>query len=270
LVKSVAEVATRRFTNLMPEIDYDAADRFTTLDYVRWAMARGWRFMLRVVYLYLRMIGTMLALWARSGRVDSEGKARHEERLAKVAKNAGLQMSALTALQQMAPPPSSASVGGVLSVTALDFILAVVTPLVLVPTLLWSLDRSPWLGIPIGLVLGVLGVLGVKRRRSPRNVARDMLEVASSVGEVTGTRIVLMGHSHHGSVERRGAVIYGNSGSWLDGSHLIVRRGPDRQQLVEVELRHWRNGGVTSLRRMHVDEFEPEPERSFVEELLEA
>jgi UDP-2,3-diacylglucosamine pyrophosphatase LpxH len=266
LVKSVAEVATRRFTNLMPEIDYDSADRFTTMDYVRWAMARGWRFMLRVVFLYLRMTGTMLALWARSGRVDSAGKARHEERLAKVAKNAGLQMSALTALQQMAPPPSSASVGGVLSVTALDFILAVAIPLMLAPTLLWAFGGSPWLGIPIGLVLGVLGVLRVKRRRSPRNVARDMLEVASSVGEVTGTRIVLMGHSHHGSVERRGAVIYGNSGSWLDGSHLIVRRGPDRQRLVEVELRHWRNGGVTLLRRMHVDEVEPE--RSFVEELL--
>lgn len=267
LVKSVAEVATRRFTNLMPEIDYDAADRFSTLDYVRWAMARGWRFMLRVVYLYLRMIGTMLALWARSGRVDREGRAKHEERMAKVAKNAGLQMSALTALQQMAPPPSSASVGGVLSVTALDFILAVVGPLLLVPLLVWAFGGSPLLGVPIGLVLGVLTVLGVKRRRSPRNVARDMLEVASSVGEVTGTKIVLMGHSHHGSVERRGAVIYGNSGSWLDGSHLVVRRGPDRQQLVEVELRHWRNGGVTVLRRMHVDEVAPE--RSFVAELLE-
>ncbi|MFV8756482.1 hypothetical protein ACNOYE_38545 [Nannocystaceae bacterium ST9] len=270
LVKSVAEVATRRFTNLMPEIDYDAADRFSTLDYLRWAIARGWRFMLRVVFLYLRMTGTMLALWARSGRVDSAGKARHEERLAKVAKNAGLQMSALTALQQMAPPPSSASVGGVLSVTALDFLLALLGPLLLVPLAMWAFGGSPLLGVPIGLALGVLAVLRVKRRRSPRNVARDMLEVASSVGEVTGTRIVLMGHSHHGSVERRGTVIYGNSGSWLDGSHLVVRRGPDREQLVEVELRHWRNGGVTLLRRMHVDEVEPEPERSFVEELLEA
>ena len=46
LVKSVAEVATRRFTNLMPEIDYDAADKFSVIDYLRWALARGWRFMI--------------------------------------------------------------------------------------------------------------------------------------------------------------------------------------------------------------------------------
>lgn len=257
LVKSVAEVATRRFTNLMPEIDYDAADRFSTMDYIRWALARGWRFMLRVVFLYLRMVGGMLGLWVRSGRVDKDGRARHEERLAKLAKNAGLQMSALTALEQMAPPPSSASVGGVLSVTALDLALSAVIPTLLIPLLFWLAGWSSMIGVPLGLALGVLAALQVKRRRSPRNVAKDMLEVASSVGEVTGTRIVLMGHSHRGSVERRGNVIYGNSGSWLDGSHLVVRRDRQTDQLAEVELRSWRNGGITVLSTMRVDDEEP-------------
>lgn len=252
LVKSVAEVATRRFTNRMPEIDYDAADKFTTMDYVRWALARGWRFMVRVVFLYLRMVGGMLALWARSGRVDKQGRAAHEDRMAKVAKNAGLQMNALKALQNMAPPPSSASVGGVLSVTALDLALSVVVPTLVGPLIAWAFGWSLLAGLGIGLAFGVLAALGVKRRRSPRNVARDMLEVASSVGEVTGTRIVLMGHSHRGSLERRGSVLYGNSGSWLDGSHLIVRRGDDGQ-LVDVELRRWRNGGVTLVDAMSVD-----------------
>src|SRR5690606_39336459 len=105
LVKSVAEVATRRFTNLMPEIDYDAADRFTTMDYVRWALARGWRLMLRVVYLYLRMVGGMLGLWVRSGRVDKGGRALREERLAKLAKSPGLRRSAPPARGGMATPP---------------------------------------------------------------------------------------------------------------------------------------------------------------------
>lgn len=260
LVKSVAEVATRRFTNLMPEIDYDAADRFSTLDYIRWALARGWRFMLRVVFLYLRMVGGMLGLWVRSGRVDKDGRARHEERLAKLAQNAGLQMSALTALEQMAPPPSSASVGGVLSVTALDLALSAVLPSLLTPLLFWLAGWSLMIGAPLGLGLGVLAALQVKRRRSPRNVAQDMLEVASSVGEVTGTRIVLMGHSHRGSVERRGDVIYGNSGSWLDGSHLVVRRGSHGDQLAEVELRSWRNGGITVLTTMRVDDEEASSE----------
>lgn len=258
LVKSVAEVATRRFTNRMPEIDYDAADKFTTMDYLRWAVARGWRFAVRVLFLYLRMVGGMLALWARGGRVDKDGRSRHEERLAKVAKNAGLQMSALTALQKMAPPPSSASVGGVLSVTALDLALSVLTPLMLLPLVFWALDWPLAPGLLAGLVIGVIAAFAVKRHRAPRNVARDMLEVASSVGEVTGTRIVLMGHSHHGSVEARGGVIYGNSGSWLDGSHLVVRRGggPRARELVEVELRRWRNGGITVIEAMHVDEIE--------------
>ncbi|MCA9683923.1 MAG: metallophosphoesterase [Myxococcales bacterium] len=252
LVKSVAEVATRRFTNRMPEIDYDAADKFSTMDYVRWAVARGWRFMVRVLFLYLRMVGGMLALWARGGRVDKAGRAAHEERLAKVAKNAGLQMSALMALQNMAPPPSSASVGGVLSVTALDLALSALTPVLLTPLLFWALGWSLLAGLGLGLGLGVVAALGVKRRRSPRNVAQDMLEVASSVGEVTGTRIVLMGHSHRGSLERRGRVIYGNSGSWLDGSHLVVRRGSGGA-LVEVELRSWRNAGVSILDHMRLE-----------------
>jgi UDP-2,3-diacylglucosamine pyrophosphatase LpxH len=262
LVKSVAEVATRRFSNRMPEIDYDAADKFTTADYMRWAVARGWRFMVRVLFLYLRMVGGMLGLWVRSGRVDKAGRAAHEARLAKLAKNAGLQMSALTALEEMAPPPSSASVGGVLSVTALDLALSAVVPTMLVPALFWLLGWSVLLGLGLGLALGVLAAFSVKRRRSPRNVAQDMLEVASSVGEVTGTRIVLMGHSHRGSLERRGQVIYGNSGSWLDGSHLVVRRG-GRGQLEEVELRCWRNGGVTRLESMRV-EGDPDPGPAFV------
>ncbi len=262
LVKSVAEVATRRFTNLMPEIDYDAADRFSTMDYIRWALARGWRFMIRVVFLYLRMVGGMLGLWVRSGRVDKHGRAQHKERLAKLAKNAGLQMSALTALEQMAPPPSSASVGGVLSVTALDLALSAVVPTLLIPTIFWLAGGSLMIGAPLGLVLGVGAALQVKRRRSPRNVAQDMLDLASSVGEVTGTRIVLMGHSHRGSVERRGSVIYGNSGSWLDGSHLVVRRAPRGDHLAEVELRQWRNGGVTVVQAMNVDDV-PEPEPGF-------
>ncbi|HVI04443.1 MAG TPA: metallophosphoesterase [Enhygromyxa sp.] len=262
LVKSVAEVATRRFTNLMPEIDYDAADRFSTMDYIRWALARGWRFMLRVVFLYLRMVGGMLGLWVRSGRVDKDGRALHEERLAKLAQNAGLQMSALTALEQMAPPPSSASVGGVLSVTALDLALSAVIPSLLIPLVFWLAGWSLMIGAPLGLGLGVLAALQVKRRRSPRNVAQDMLEVASSVGEVTGTRIVLMGHSHRGSVERRGHVIYGNSGSWLDGSHLVVRRDPHGDQLAEVQLRSWRNGGITVLTTMRVDDEKTECENA--------
>jgi UDP-2,3-diacylglucosamine pyrophosphatase LpxH len=256
LVKSVAEVATRRFSNRMPEIDYDVADKFTTMDYLRWAVARGWRFMIRVMFLYLRMVGGMLGLWVRSGRVDKAGRAAHEARLAKLAKNAGLQMSALTALEKMAPPPSSASVGGVLSVTALDLALSIVVPAVLIPLVFWAAGWSLVLGIPLGAGAGTLAGLQVKRRRAPRNIARDMLEVASSVGELTGTRIVLMGHSHRGSVERRGSVIYGNSGSWLDGSHLVVRRGRG-DELAEVELRCWRNGGVTILDSMRV---EPEPE----------
>lgn len=258
LVKSVAEVATRRFSNRMPEIDYDAADKFSTMDYLRWAVARGWRFMIRVVFLYLRMVGGMLGLWVRSGRVDKAGRAAHEERLAKLAKNAGLQMSALTALEEMAPPPSSASVGGVLSVTALDLALSALTPILLVPLVCWFAGWSLLLGLVLGLILGALAGLQVKRRRSPRNVAQDMLDVASSVGEVTGTRIVLMGHSHRGSLERRGQVIYGNSGSWLDGSHLVVRRNA-RGMLDHVELRCWRNGGVTLLESMRLDGGPPEP-----------
>lgn len=261
LVKSVAEVATRRFTNLMPEIAYDSADHYSTLDYIRWAMARGWRFMVRVVFLYLRMVGAMLTLWARGG-VDRDGRARHERRLAKLANNAGLQMSALRALENMAPPPSSASVGGVLSVTALDLALSVAGPIVVVPLGFWALDWSVALGVLLGGVLGIVGGLTLKRRRSPRNVARDMLEAAPSVGELTGTRIVLMGHSHRGSVERRGGVIYGNSGSWLDGSHLVVRRDASGKQLVGVELRRWRNGGVTRLESMQVAEVEHEQPRA--------
>jgi hypothetical protein len=214
--------------------------------------------MLRVVFLYLRMVGGMLGLWVRSGRVDKDGRARHQERLAKLARNAGLQMGALTALEQMAPPPSSASVGGVLSVTALDLALSAVIPTLLIPLIFWLASWSLMIGAPLGLALGVLAALQVKRRRSPRNVAQDMLEVASSVGEVTGTRIVLMGHSHRGSVERRGNVIYGNSGSWLDGSHLVVRRDPLGDQLAEVQLRSWRNGGITVLTSMRVDEHEAE------------
>jgi len=43
-------------------------------------------------------------------------------------------------------------------------------------------------------------------------------------------------------------VVYGNSGCWLDGSHLVVRRG-EAGAPAAVELRRWRNGGAVVLQR---------------------
>ncbi len=81
-----------------------------------------------------------------------------------------------------------------------------------------------------------------------------MLNVAAGVGQATGVPLVLMGHSHHGQLERRGEVVYANSGSWLDGSHLYVERDPQTGRLVRVELRQWRNGGVRCLDAMTVQQ----------------
>lgn len=252
LVQTVAEVATRHFSNLMPEIDYDVADKFTGMDYVRWALARGWRFLIRVVLLYLRTLGHVLAWWARAGRVDEHAQKAHEERLSKVAANAGLQMSALTALEQMAPPPSVATVGGFLTVTAIDQVLAIVTPTPLSLVGAALLGVSAWWGLLAGVVITVVSMVLIRRGRQPRDVGRDMARVATRVGKVTGVPLVLMGHSHRGELDRKGDVIYANSGSWLDGSHLVVRRDRESGKLVEVELRHWRNGGITRVDAMEV------------------
>ncbi len=251
LVQTVAEVATRNFANLMPEIDYDAPDKFSGMDYIRWALARGWRFVIRVILLYLRTAGRILALWAGPGRVDREGKEMHAARLAKVAANAGLQMSALAALEKMAPPPTATTVAGLLGITFLDHVVMVAV-LGGVGLLL-----GRWAGLPgVGLLAGIAAAVAVlarkHRRKRPRNVARDMLEVAAGVGEVTGVPLVLMGHSHHGSLDRLGEVVYANSGSWLDGSHLVVRRDAATRRFAAVELRRWRNGGVLTLHRMAV------------------
>ncbi|MBX7083179.1 MAG: hypothetical protein K1X88_28490 [Nannocystaceae bacterium] len=266
LVMTVAEVATRNFANLMPEIDYDAPDKFTARDYVRWAVARGWRFVVRVILLYLRTAGRILALWAGPGRVDRAGRLAHAERLSKVAANAGLQMSALAALEKMAPPPAATTVAGLLSITALDHVV-VVAALTTAGMLLGraiagapapdgGLPASAWLGALVGLGLAIAWLVRKHRRKRPRNVARDMLEVAAGVGEVTGVPLVLMGHSHRGTLERLGDVVYANSGSWLDGSHLVVRRDHDGR-FTTVELRRWRNGGVVQEAQMAVPPWEP-------------
>jgi hypothetical protein len=254
LVQTVAEVATRSFANVMPEIDYDAPDKFTAKDYVRWALARGWRFVIRVILLYLRMVGRMLALWAGPGRVDQKGKKDHEERLALVAANAGLQMSALMALEKMAPPPSATTVAGLFKLTLLDHFLAL-----LIPVLLASLGSrlgwwSSWAGMAVALAIGAFGIARLQKGRKRRDVARDMAEVAAGVADVTGVPLVLMGHSHHGAIEKLGGVLYANSGSWLDGSHLVVRRDSEAGRLTQVELRRWRNGGITRLETVRVPE----------------
>ncbi|MGB1274728.1 MAG: hypothetical protein ACPG77_03170 [Nannocystaceae bacterium] len=252
LVMSLAEVATRSFTNLMPEIDYDAPNKYTTVDYLRWAGARGLRFVLLVVTLYLRMIGRMLKLWARTGRVDRDGRARHGERLARVAQNSGLQMNTLTAIAGMAPPPSSATVGGVLSVTALDGILSFIAAAVCSGLVVGWLTSFWWVGFVAGVGGGLIAARGVLHRRRKRAIHEDMAEVAASVGKVAGTPVVLMGHSHHGDLCVNDGVIYGNSGCWLDGSHLVVRREPSTRRLAEVELRNWRNNGVVVRKTLRV------------------
>lgn len=262
LVKTVAEVATRSFANLMPEIDYDAPDRYTAMDYARWMAARGLRFVLLVLLLYLRTAGRMLGLWIRGGRVDREGRAEHQERLERVAINAGLQMSTLTALQEMAPPPSSATVGGVLTVTALDVLLTLVTLLIAGILAASALGLPKSLGALVGIALGALAVRGILRRRRKRAVAEDMREVAVDVGRLTEVPLVLMGHSHRGSIDVHEGVVYGNSGCWLDGSHLVVRRDPVSDRPAEVELRRWRNGGVAVIQREAVHAPSQAPRRA--------
>ncbi len=251
LVQTVAEVATRSFANVMPEIDYDAPDKFSGFDYARWALARGWRFVVRVILLYLRMVGRILGLWI-GGRVDAEGQAVHDEQLGRIAANAGLQMSALAALENMAPPPAAVTVGGLVKLTALDHVLMMLTPIVF--SVVFAMLRwvPLWAGLPLAVVFGGLGIAFQRRGRQRRDVARDMLNVAAGVGQATGVPLVLMGHSHHGELERRGDVVYANSGSWLDGSHLYVERDPETQRLIRVELRQWRNGGVRCLDAMSV------------------
>lgn len=252
LVQTVAEVATRSFANVMPEIDYDAPDKFSTADYARWALARGWRFVIRVILLYLAMVGRILALWVGPGRVDAQGQADHDQQLSRIAANAGLQMSALAALENMAPPPAATTVGGLLKLSALDHLLMLLTP-VAIALALSAVGWVPlWLGLSLAAIVGVGGVWFQRRGRKRRDVARDMLNVAAGVGNATGVPLVLMGHSHHGQLERRGEVVYANSGSWLDGSHLYVERDPETQRLVRVELRQWRNGGVRCLDAMTV------------------
>lgn len=248
LVQSLAEVATRSFTNAMPEIDYDAADKFIKpWDYIRWAWARGLRFILYAILLYLRMVGRLVALWARTGRVDRAGRAAHDERLERVAANAGLQMSTLTALQSMAPPPASTTVGGVLRITALDAVISVTLFLVLGTVAAAAADLPRPLGLAVGAGLGFLWVRRLGKRRRRRAVAEDMARVAIDVGRATGVPLVLMGHSHHGAIARGDGVVYANSGCWLDGSHLVVRRDRATGRLARVELRSWRNGAVALL-----------------------
>lgn len=248
LVQSLAEVATRSFTNAMPEIDYDAADKFLSpWDYVRWAWARGLRFILYALTLYLRMATRLLVLWARTGRVDSHGRALHEVRLVRIAAYAGLQMSTLTSLQSMAPPPASATVGGVLQLTALDAILSVLACLGLGVGLAAALGASLLVGLLAGAALGWLSIRRIRRRRRPRAIADEMARVACEVGRATNVPLVLMGHSHHGVIARGADVVYANSGCFLDGSHLVVRRDRVTGRLAEVELRSWRNGLVAVL-----------------------
>lgn len=243
LVQTVAEVATRNFANLMPEMDYHAPDSWTVADYIRWAAGRGLRFVVRVVYLYLGMVGRMLGLWVRYGRPDKEGRANHEARLSRMAANAGLRMGTLAALEQMAPPPTAVRIGGVLSVTAMDYVLALAGGVLSGVVLMVALGRPLVLGLAVGLALGVAGLWAVRRNKRARDVGGDMLEVASEVARVTDVPLVLMGHSHHGELVEVGDALYANSGSWLDGFHLTAARDTSGR-LARVDLRRWRNGSV--------------------------
>lgn len=247
LVPTVAEVATRSFANLVPEIDHDAPDHMSGLDYVRWALARGGRFTMRCVLLYLRMAGRILSLGLRGGRADRLGRKTHEALLERIARNANLQMSTLMALERMAPPPATATVAGVMSVVALDLILAAVLPVVVAATIAFASGLPVAYGTAAGLVVSALAVAVLLRGRTRRDVAAKMTTVASDVGRTVGVPLVLMGHSHRGQLDLVDGVLYANSGSFLDGTHLYVQR--DRTgRLARVSLRRFRNGGVTELR----------------------
>ena len=80
-------------------------------------------------------------------------------------------------------------------------------PFLIVPLVLRPIGWSWAICLCVAGLVSALGVRAVARTRTPRNVARDMLDVAASVGSVVDCPLVLMGHSHHGSLEHGSPVV---------------------------------------------------------------
>ncbi len=224
LTSPLSYLAIRYFANRQPGFRTHDKEHWGVREYYGYFRTLGLSRGLRSLRLYIELLGRVLTYYFEHGRFESEeAQSAHRRRLLELADHGGLdgetlaRLESFGALSIMSRPLGLFTMMGMGEWTAsLVVIIAAVIALV---TAWGPLVDLAIIGGTLTLALAAVRTL---RNRYPRDIKAKLDRAASSIGELLGVPVVVMGHSHR-PVRRRMThdhrAFYVNSGSFLTHEH---------------------------------------------------
>jgi UDP-2,3-diacylglucosamine pyrophosphatase LpxH len=244
---SIAHAGMRYFVSRAPQYDPRNAEVWGILDYLRWAMAQGFRGIARLFYFYGLTVWRVVESWYALRRADAERRAVHHDRLRALARSYELAEDKLIALDRLHRQPVTRRLFAILSAFMMDRLLIGVAGLSLGVALAAWLDGVSRLVAPL-MVLAFCALLAVAltRLRGDGNSSPKLRAATRLVKGLICAPFIVFGHSHTPEQVALGdGTSYFNTGTWASDdeksafTHLFVRRSADG---VKAELRVWRDG----------------------------
>lgn len=244
---SVSHAGMRYFANQLPDYDPRTAEKWSVANYARWAWAMGLGGAARCFYLYALLIWRLVEAWYRviDRRVDSERRARHQERLRALSSQWQIAEEKLASLDQLRRMPVTRSLTGILFALFVDrIVLGVITigAIILGVTLL----PGPWRAFVVAPAVGAYLLNRLLNRVRLEACAKKLRAMPRRIAEFIKAPLVVFGHSHEPERVTLDNVTYVNTGSWADEyggkrfTHLRVLRRAGAE--LRAELCAWENG----------------------------
>jgi UDP-2,3-diacylglucosamine pyrophosphatase LpxH len=248
---SVAHAGMRYFASQIADYNPHNAERWSMLDYVRWALTLGLRGALRLCYLYGMLVWKVVEIWYALRHADLERRAVHGERLKALSDHWKIAHDKLLALDGLRRAPVTRRLGKLLGALFFDRVLMGMVTLIASVVLAMRLPGWWAVWVPFAVLLGfaVLNQVLNRLRLTPSSL--KLRATTQLIQGLVCAPFIVFGHSHAPErVPLRNGGTYFNTGTWAsdDESHAFTHLVVTRVEAASphAELRQWRNGASCS------------------------
>lgn len=252
LVDDVSTMALRYLVNPTPRLPRECGERWSVLDYARWAWDIGPGEMARFTRRYLQMSTRLVRLWwaARGERIRAL-REEHLRRMKALPLASVIGEATLKAIDALKSAPLTRSLIRTMQAVFLDR-FALGLGVVVATLIAMAAGAGAWIvaSVAVAALVVAVGVLWVSARCRTLDATASLRHAAVRLAERVKARFIVMGHTHHPMrVALDGGRWYFNVGNWTHEersaglpplrapmTHLVIDAAPSG---ASAELRSW-------------------------------
>jgi UDP-2,3-diacylglucosamine pyrophosphatase LpxH len=254
IVDDLSALALRFIVNPTPQLNREAGEHWSVVDFARWLRALGLRELARMFVRYMTMSRRLFAMWrgSRAAVLVRRLAEENERRMRALPFARELGEATLRAVDALKSAPIGRSLFRTLQSVFLDrFALGASVALATLVAVLFGASLPAVGGTVAASSAIAIGLAAWSARRRVVDATPSLRAAAARLAERVGTRFVVMGHTHRPMAVPIGdARWYYNVGNWTEEddsdagpatspraplTHLVIDAGSD----PHAELRSW-------------------------------